>query len=101
MSDSTITAFAVHTPTATPSDICSYYTKAALSHSVSRVVRLLCYFCIWGPSPHFGTTLETTLCPLSFCKSFMKIRSAVPENGCLVFCGERKKNKKKTEKKHL
>jgi len=27
----------------------------------------------------------------------MKIRSAVPENGCLVFCGERKKKQKKTE----
>ena len=33
----------------------------------------------------FGTTLETTFSPLSFGKSFMKIRSAVPENGCLVF----------------
>jgi len=28
----------------------------------------------------------------------MKIRSAVPENGCLVFCGERKKTKKKQKK---
>jgi len=28
----------------------------------------------------------------------MKIRSAVPENGCLVFCGERKKNNKKQQK---
>jgi len=97
MTDPPITAFAVHTPTVTPSDICSYYAKAALSHSVSCVVCLLCFFCIWGPSPHFGTTLETTLCPLSFGKSFMNIRSAVPKNGCLVFCGERKK-KQKTEK---
>jgi len=32
----------------------------------------------------------------------MKIRSAVPENGCLVFCGERKKQKnKKTSVKHI
>jgi len=43
--------------------------------------------------------LETTFFPLSFVKSFMKIRSAVPENGCLVFCGERKKTKK-NKKKH-
>jgi len=27
----------------------------------------------------------------------MKIRSAIPENGCLMFWGERKKNRKKTE----
>ena len=36
--------------------------------------------------------------PLSFGKRFMKIRSAVPENGCLIFmhyrCGRRKKQKK-------
>jgi len=55
---------------------------------------------IWGPSPHLGTTLETPLSPVSFGKSFMKIRSAVPENGCLIFCGERKKNKK-TSVKHI
>jgi len=47
-----------------------------------------------GPSPHFGTTLETTFSPLSFGKSCMKIRSAVPENGCLVFFDGRKKTKK-------
>jgi len=35
---------------------------------------------------------------LSFGKSFLKIRSAVPENGCLIFYG-RKKNKK--ARKHL
>jgi len=51
-------------------------------------------------SPHVGTTLETTLSPLSFSKSFMKIRSAVPENVCLVFCGKRKKQKK-TSVKHI
>jgi len=53
-----------------------------------------------GPSPHFGTTLETPFSPVSFGKSFMKIRSAVPENGCLVFFDGRKKNPKK-QKKHL
>jgi len=42
--------------------------------------------------------------PLSFGRSFMKIRSAVPENGCLcliVLVDE--KNKKKTKKtaKHI
>jgi len=31
-------------------------------------------------------------------KSFMKIRSAVPENGCLIFFGGQKKNKKKQNK---
>jgi len=61
-----------------------------------------------GAGPHFGTTLETTFSPLSFGKSFMKICSAVPENGCLVFFDGRKKQKKtkkrqkKTQKKtHL
>jgi len=42
--------------------------------------------------------MQTTFSPLSFGKSFMKIRSAVPENGCLVFCGGREKNEKKTKK---
>jgi len=37
--------------------------------------------------------------PLSFGKSFMKIRSAVPENGCLIFLTDRKKNKKKQKQK--
>jgi len=32
--------------------------------------------------------------PLLFGKSFMKIRSAVPENGCLIFFVGRKKTKK-------
>ena len=31
----------------------------------------------------------------------MKIRSAILENGCLVFCGERKKNKKKQKKTYV
>jgi len=34
-------------------------------------------------SPSGGTTFQTTFSPLSFGESFMKIRSAVPENGCL------------------
>jgi len=47
--------------------------------------------------------LETTFSPLSSGKSFMKIRSAVPENGCLVFLLRTKKNKtnKKTSVKHI
>jgi len=50
--------------------------------------------------------MQTPFSPLSFGKSFMKIRSAVPENGCLVFfCGGRKKakqqKKQKKTKKHL
>jgi len=47
--------------------------------------------------------MQTPFSPVSFGKSFMKIRSAVPENGCVVFfCGERKKKQKaKNKKKHL
>ena len=51
--------------------------------------------------------MQTPFSPLSFGKSFMKIRSAVPENGYLVFfCGGRKKTKKakkqnKTSVKHI
>jgi len=54
-------------------------------------------------SPGGGATLQTPFSPVSFGKSFMKIRSAVPEKGCLFFDG-RKKNKKKTKKtsvKHI
>jgi len=43
--------------------------------------------------------MQTTFSPLSFGKSFMKIRSAVQENGCLVFVTDEKKTKK--QKKHL
>jgi len=56
-----------------------------------------------GPSPNLGTAMETPFSSLSFGKSFMKIRSAVPENGCLIFmhyrCGGRKKatKRKKTD----
>ena len=54
---------------------------------------------IWGPSqPPFGYDDANSISPLSFGKSFMKIRSAIPENGCLIFthyrCGGRKKNKR-------
>jgi len=35
-------------------------------------------------SPSGGTTFQTTFPSLSFGESFMKIRSAVPENGCLI-----------------
>jgi len=53
-----------------------------------------------GPSPHLGTTLKTIF-PLSFGKSSMKIRSAVPENGCLIFMHYRVANgKKATTKKN-
>ena len=45
--------------------------------------------------------METPFSPLLFGKSFMKIRSAVPENGCLIFCGGRKKKQKKTSVKHI
>jgi len=51
--------------------------------------------------------METPFSLLSFGKSFMKIRSAVPENGCLIFCGggtKQKKTKTKTKKtsvKHI
>jgi len=50
-------------------------------------------------SPSGGTTFQTTFSPLSFGKSFMKIRLAVPENGCLIFLTDEKKQKK--TKKHL
>ena len=44
--------------------------------------------------------LETTFSPLLFGKSFMKIRSAIPENGCLVFFDGQKKKQKKRQKKN-
>jgi len=50
------------------------------------------------PPKNFGTAMETPFSPLSFGKSFMKIRSAVPKNSCLIFCGEQKKNEKKNKK---
>jgi len=48
--------------------------------------------------------MQTPFSPLSFGKSFMKICSAVPENGCLVFLWRTEKNEKKTKKtsvKHI
>jgi len=51
--------------------------------------------------------MQTPFSPLSFGKSFMKIRSAVPENGCLVFLWQMEKTKKtktknkKTSVKHI
>jgi len=56
-------------------------------------------FVFLGPSPHFGTTLQTTFSPLSFGKSFMKIRSAVPENGCHILWRTEKAKKQKKKKK--
>jgi len=38
--------------------------------------------------------------PVLVGKSFMKIRSAVPENGCLIFLADGKKQKK-TSVKHI
>ena len=54
-------------------------------------------------SPSGGTTFQTTFPPpLSFGESFMKIRSAVPENGCLIVLVDGKKNKtKKITAKHI
>jgi len=68
----------------------------AIRHSAARL------------SPSGGTTFQTTFSPVSFGKSFMKIRSAVPENGCLIVLVDGKKtkqkqtkNKKKTYAKHI
>jgi len=49
-------------------------------------------------SPSGGTTFQTTSA-LSFGESFMKIRSAVPENGCLIFLTDGKQLKSKKQKK--
>jgi len=48
-------------------------------------------------SPSGGTTFQTTS-PLPFGESFMKIRSAVPENGCLIVLVDGKKTEKKQQK---
>jgi len=48
--------------------------------------------------------MQTPFSPLLFGTSFMKIRSAVPKNGCLVFLWrteKAKKTKSKKNKKHL
>jgi len=50
----------------------------------------------------FGYDDANSISPLSFGKSFMKIRSAVPLNGCLIFMHYRVANGKcKRQKKHL
>jgi len=43
--------------------------------------------------------MQTPFSPLSFGKSFMKICSAVPENGCLVCLWRTEKAKNKKQKK--
>ena len=59
---------------------------------------------IGGLAP-FGYGDANYISPLSFGKSFMKIRSAVPENGCLIVkhfvVVDGKKQKAKGKKKHL
>jgi len=46
--------------------------------------------------------LQTPFFPVSFGKSFTKIRSAVPENGCLILVdGKKQKKTKKTSVKHI
>ena len=47
--------------------------------------------------------VSNSISPVSFGKSFMKIRSAVPENGCLIFFADEKNKKKnkKTSVKHI
>jgi len=46
--------------------------------------------------------MQTPFFPLLFGKSFKKIRSAVPKNGCLVFLWRTEKTKKaKKNKKNL
>ena len=60
-------------------------------------------------SPGSGTTLQTPFSPVSFGKSFTKIRSAIPENGCLTFflrmektkTNKQKQKNKKTSVKHI
>jgi len=44
--------------------------------------------------------MQTPFSPLSFGKSFMTIRSAVPENGCLVFLWRTEKAKSKKQNKN-
>jgi len=43
--------------------------------------------------------METPFSALSFGKSFIKIRSAVPENGCLIVLVDGKNKKQKKTKK--
>jgi len=43
-----------------------------------------------GLAPIWDTMLKTPFSPLSFGKSFMKIRSGIPENGCLIVVADGK-----------
>jgi len=84
------------------------------SHSVNYVApsgdceRVISWISI-RHSPGCGTTFakrrhdaSNYISPLSFGKSFMKIRSAVPENGCLIVLVDGKnKKQKKTTTKHI
>jgi len=54
-----LTRPSLHTPTATPSDICSYYAKLALSQSLSCVVCLLVIF-------EFAAPISVRRCKLHF-----------------------------------
>ena len=104
-----LTRPSLHMPTAPPSDICSY-AGTTLSRRWDSGYRVLCvwFFFIWGPSPHFGTTLETTFSPLSFVKSFKKnpfSRSRERLSGILWQTEKKqkknRKNRKKTSVKHI
>jgi len=68
------------------------------SHSVLRKSTFAIRQAAARLSPSGGTKFQTTCFPVSFGKSFMKIRSAVPENGCLI---RRRKKNKKTSVKHI
>jgi len=52
-------------------------------------------------SPSGSKTFQTTFSPVLFGTSFMKIRSAVAENGCLIFLTDKKQKNKKTSAKHI
>jgi len=65
----------------------------APSGDCARVIAQITQIINIRHSPCGGTTLQTPFSPVSFGKSLMKIRSAVPENGCL----KTKKNNKKTK----
>jgi len=74
------------------------------SGDCARVIAYITQIINIRHSPGGRTTLQTPFSPVSFGKSFMKIRSAVPENGCLVFCVEKTGKTKdicKTSVKHI
>jgi len=76
------------------STVQSKFKVASSRSAFLAIFQLLAPKNYWGPSPHLGMAMQTTFSPLSFGKSFMKIRSAVPENGCLVFLWRTEKAKK-------